>query len=275
MADIETGTRLTHFRNEVLHIEPSPKWVRCVFAGETIADSKRVLLLRSQGGRRGLPQYYFPAEDVRRDLLEDSGTTRSDQHIGEAANFDIVAGGRRAEEAAWSFGEARAMAEGMAAEDAPDLRGYVAFVWNKLDAWFEETEEVYVHARDPYKRIDCLPSSRRVRIVLGGQTVAETERPVLLFETGLPTRYYIPKIDVRMDLLRPSEKVTRCPYKGLAYYYSVEAGGQLYEDIAWYYPHTTPESMRIGSGYIAFYDEKVDAVEVDGVANERPRTHFA
>src|SRR5581483_8973740 len=185
--------------------------------------------------------------------------------------FDLVVGDRVAEDAAYSFGAPQDF-EG---ETGPDLHDYVAFVWAKMDAWFEEDEEVFQHARDPYKRIDCLPSSRHVRVVIGGETVADTRHPVLLFETGLVTRYYIPKIDVRMDLLRPSDTVTRCPYKGLAHYYSVEAGGQTYKDIVWYYPHATPESTPIAGGYLSFYDEKVDLVEVDGVPNEKPVTPFS
>jgi uncharacterized protein (DUF427 family) len=138
-----------------------------------------------------------------------------------------------------------------------------------MDAWFEEDVEVFFHARDPFKRVDCLPSSRHIKITLGGEVVAETTRPVLLFETGLKTRYYIPKLDVRQDLLRPTATVTRCPYKGRAAYYSVEVNGRVFEDIAWWYPTATPECTGIAGGYIAFYDEKVDAVEIDGVVQEK------
>ncbi len=149
----------------------------------------------------------------------------------------------------------------------PDLRGYVAFVWDAMEAWFEEEEEVFKHARDPYKRIDCLPSRRQVRVILGGEVVADTDRPILLYETGYLARYYIPRLDVRMDLLKESSTVTRCPYKGLAHYHSVQVGGQLYEDIVWYYPHATTESAPIAGGYLCFYDERVDRVEVDGEVN--------
>ena len=266
---VETQEReLTkHFRNSVIHIEPTPRWVRCVFAGVTVADSKDALLLRSQGARRGLPLYYFPIDDVRMDLMEPSGRADNDPYIGDATFYNLVVNGRTATDAAWSFGEPT--------ENAPDLRGYVAFEWDKVDPWFEEADEVFKHARDPYKRIDCIPSSRHVQVVLGGVTVAETERPILLFETGLPTRYYIPKADVRMDVLQDSDKVTRCPYKGLAYYYSVDAGGELHDDIAWFYPHTTAEAMRIGGGYIAFFDERVDAVYVDGIEDVKPQTQWS
>jgi uncharacterized protein (DUF427 family) len=262
MASAETGRLLTHFRNAVLHVEPSPRWIRGFIGGTAVVDSKRAILVRSQAPRRGRPVYYFPQEDVRMDVLEPSGTVTNDRHIGDASYYNLRLGDRLEEDAAWTFGEPFA-GEDAERDDAPDLRGYVAFVWGKLDSWFEEGEEIFAHPRDPYKRVDCIPSTRHVKVVLGGEVVAETDRPVLLFETGLRARYYIPKIDVRMDLLRHSDTHTVCPYKGTASYYSVEAGGKVYEDIAWYYPQALPESMRIAGGYVAFYDEKVDAFEVD------------
>jgi len=257
-----TEQRLTNFRNAVLHIEPTARWIRGVFSGITVIDSKHAILLRCQGARRGRPTYYFPLEDVRMDLLQPSGTVTNDRHIGDATFFNLRIGDRVAEDAGWSFGEPFA-GEDVERGDAPDLRGYVAFAWDKIDSWFEEAEEIFRHPRDPYKRVDCIPSTRHVKVILGGETVAETDHPVLLFETGLRTRYYIPKIDVRMDLLRDSDTHTACPYKGTASYYSVEAGGRKFEDIAWYYPQALPESTRIGGGYVCFYDERVDAFEVD------------
>lgn len=263
-----------HFRNSILHIEPSAKWVRCVLAGVVIADSKQTVLLRSVGERRVTPVYYFPRRDVRTDLLQPSGQVKNDSHLGDAVYYHISVGAVKAEHAAWSIPESFASAEGMLREDAPDLSGYIAFVWNKLDSWFEEDEEVYQHARDPYVRVDCLPSRRHVRILIQGKAVADTQRPILLFETGLITRYYIPKADVRIELLRDSPTVTRCPYKGLASHYSLDVGGKSYEDIAWYYPQTTPQAMRI-AGYICFYDERMGLeVEVDGLVNPTPASRF-
>jgi uncharacterized protein (DUF427 family) len=260
---------LTHFRNEAVHVVPSPRRVSCVFAGEKIADSTRVILLRAVGKRRAVPIYYFPVEDVRMDLLRARDEVRTDEHIGEMSYYDLVVGENEMPSAAWTYGEPSNSAEGFESDDAPDLRGYVAFGWNKLDSWFEEDTEVFFHARDPYKRVDCLPSSRHVRVSIDGVTVADTQRPVLLFETGLITRYYIPKLDVRQDLLRKSSSVTHCPYKGSAAYYAVEVNGQTYDNYAWWYPTTTPECTPIAGGYISFYDEKVD-VEIDGVLQKRP-----
>ena len=137
-----------------------------------------------------------------------------------------------------------------------------------MDQWFEEDEEIFVHPRDPHTRVDALRSSRHVRVVMAGETVAETTRPVLLFETGLPTRYYIPPEDVRLDLLEPSGAGTRCPYKGVASYHSVRVGGELVADVVWHYPFPIPECPKI-EGLLAFYNERVD-LYVDGELQERP-----
>jgi len=141
--------------------------------------------------------------------------------------------------------------------------GHLAFYWDRMDAWFEEEEEIFVHPRNPYVRVDVLESTRRVKVLLGGAVLAETRRPRLLFETGRPMRCYLPKEDVRMDLLSPSGTRTRCPYKGAASYWSAEAGGKRAEDIAWSYEEPIPECPRI-RGLISFYPERVDSLLVDG-----------
>ncbi len=192
--------------------EPSSKWVRVMFGGEFIADSKRAHLLRPGGP----PYYYFPKEDVRMDLLQPTKHTEHSPGLGDASYLTVKVGDRIAENAAWTYPKP--------ASDTFDLSGYVAFVWDKMDAWFEEAEPVYIHPRDPYKRIDILQSTRHIVIIVGGEKVAESHNPVLLFETGLPTRYYFPKLDVRVDLLEPSDKTTGCAYKGKAQYYSVRIG---------------------------------------------------
>jgi uncharacterized protein (DUF427 family) len=141
--------------------------------------------------------------------------------------------------------------------------GRVAFGWAVMDHWFEEDEEVFVHARDPHTRVDILPSSRAVRVEIDGVQVAATHHPTLLFETGLPVRYYFAKTDLRLDLFVPSDRVTACPYKGVARYWSVRIGDTVHPDIAWAYDTPLPESARI-AGLVAFYDDRVDLV-VDGV----------
>ena len=234
-----------------LYFENCPKRVRAVFAGETVADSRRVKRLHETGL---LPVYYFPEADVRTDLLEPTEHTTHCPFKGDARYWSVRAGERRADNAMWSYPTPLA--------DAPPLAGYVALYWDRMDAWFEEDEEVFVHPRDPYHRVDVLDSSRHVRVLIDGETVAETRRPKLLFETGLPTRYYVPEADVRLDLLVESDTRTRCPYKGVATYWSVQAADERFSDVAWGYPAPLPEARKL-PGTLCFLGERVD-IEVDG-----------
>jgi uncharacterized protein (DUF427 family) len=151
--------------------------------------------------------------------------------------------------------------------------GHVHLAWGAMDAWFEEDEEVYVHPRDPHTRVDVLTSSRHVEVIVDGVTVADSHRPTLLFETGLPTRFYLPKTDLRLDLMTPTDRTTRCPYKGMAEYYSVTVDGHEHRDVAWWYRHPLAEVGGI-RGLVAFYDERVD-LRVDGRLRTRPSTVFS
>jgi uncharacterized protein (DUF427 family) len=153
------------------------------------------------------------------------------------------------------------------------LRDLVRLDWNSMTDWFEEDELVYVHPRDPYSRVDILASSRHVRVELDGVTVADSRQPRILFETGLPPRYYLPLTDVRMDLLRRSGTQTHCPYKGTAGYWSVDTGQAVHADIVWIYRAPLPESQKV-AGLACFYNEKAD-IYLDGELQERPRTHFS
>jgi uncharacterized protein (DUF427 family) len=249
-------------RGHVLYFEDSPRRVRVKFGGQTVADSRRVKLMHEAGL---LPVYYFPEEDVRMDLLEATDHTTHCPFKGDALYWTVRVGDRVAENAVWSYPNPL--------EEAPPLAGYLAFYWRRMDHWFEENEEVFVHPRDPYHRVDVLESSRHVRVSMNGEVVAETERPAILFETGLPPRYYIPPEDVRDDVLAGSQNTTQCPYKGIASYYSVVAGGDRAEDLVWYYPDPIPEAAKI-RGLLCFYNEKVD-IEVDGEKEERPQTQWS
>lgn len=140
------------------------------------------------------------------------------------------------------------------------------------DSWFEEDTEIYVHPKDPYKRIDIIPSSRHVVVKVDDTVVAETYSPLLLCETGLPVRYYLPKTSCNFELLEPSNTVTSCPYKGDANYYSIVIEGKMYRDYIWWYRYPTPESIAI-AGKVCFYNEKVD-IYLDGVKQERPKSKF-
>lgn len=157
--------------------------------------------------------------------------------------------------------------------DDPDLAGYVGVDWYAMDRWLEEEEEVFGHARDPFKRIDIRGSSRHVVVKLDGEVVADTHRPVLLFETGLPVRYYIPREDVRMDLLEGSDKRTTCAYKGHAPHFHARAGDEVHEHIAWHYPEPLPDHKEI-EDLISFYNERAD-ITVDGEPANRPDTQWS
>jgi len=234
--------------------ELSPKRIRVYLGGKVVADTMRALLVWEA---RGYPVYYIPAADVDKALLiPDQGVARSEL-LGDAEKFTVKAGAALAPGAAQLFIE----------PPVDDLRDHIRFEWNAMDAWFEEDEEIFVHPRDPHARIDALPSSRHVRLELDGVTIAESHSPRVLFETGLPVRYYLSKLDVRMDLLVPSDTVTHCPYKGTAHYWSVQIGDRLHKDLAWSYRVTTPESQKIAS-LLAFW--KAD-LYVDGVLQQKTR----
>jgi uncharacterized protein (DUF427 family) len=242
----------------MFRFEPSPRWVRTVLSGTTVADSKRVKLLWEP---HRLPVYAFPREDVRMDLLQRSGE-RHDDPKGPTTLWTVQVGDRVAKDAAWTVDRP---SDGTPA----DLSSYVVLNWRDMDAWYEEDDEVYVHPRDPYHRVDVQHSSRHIRVEVLGETIAETRRPSLLFETGLPTRYYIPRADVRMDLLVPSSTVTACPYKGQATYYGVRVGNKLARDVVWTYQFPIPECTKIES-LLSFYNERVDAIYVDGELEAKP-----
>ncbi len=246
-----------------VRLEPSPRRVRAVLDGETIADSTRMSLLHE---RNHLPVYYFPLEDIRLDLMTKSASQTHCPYKGDASYWSAAVGGGIVEDILWSYETPF--------DEVPELAGLGAFYWRKVDRWYEEDEEVFVHARDPYKRVDAILSSREVRVVLGGETVAQTTRAHFLFETGLPVRYYIPREDVRMDVLTPTDSATRCPYKGKAVYWSAGVGGGTYGDIVWSYPDPIPECPRI-RGLLCFYNENVDAIFVDGRELEKPKTKWS
>ena len=229
-----------------------------MLGGEVIADSTNVLAVWEIPY---YPQYYFPESDVKMEALVDSGETTRSPSRGEATLFQVKAGDKKG--AAYGYSD----------PIIQELAGRVAFKWDTMDHWFEEDEEVYFHARDPYTRVDILPTGRRVRVEIDGVTLADSTNASFLFETNLPTRYYLPKTDVRMGLLRPTDLATHCPYKGTARYWSVEIEGQTHENLVWGYDTPLPESQKI-AGLVAFYNEKLD-IYIDEVLEERPKTKFS
>ncbi|WP_116809793.1 DUF427 domain-containing protein [Steroidobacter cummioxidans] len=242
--------------NRIL-IEPSPRWVRVKFNNVVVGNTKRALLVHElvPNGWKA-PAYFFPKADIRSDLLTFSGQDEAVGRAGPVTFHHIEASGKRYENAALTYDEPLPGTE--------TLADHVGFVWRKADEWLEEEETIYQHPRDPYHRVDALPSSRHIRIELGGEVIADTRRPVIVYETGLRPRYYIPRTDVREEFLERTNRHTRCPYKGEASYWSASIGGRTYDNIVWAYPHTFPGVSSI-AGLLSFYNENVDAVYVDGV----------
>jgi uncharacterized protein (DUF427 family) len=246
-----------------VHVSESPRQVRVFFGGETIADSKHVQLVRESNV---LPTYYFPRQDVRADLLAATGRKTHCPYKGEASYWSIEVRGQRAENGAWMYTSPL--------PDAAAVTDHFAFEWNKMDKWMEENEEIFVHARDPYKRVDVLSSKRHVRVVIDGQTVADTHRPRIVFETNHPVRYYLPPEDVRMDFLIPSATRSRCPYKGQAWYWSVKIGPDVFADLVWRYMEAIPECPKI-EGLVCFFHERGAEIYVDGEKIPPPQTKWA
>lgn len=238
-------------------VEPAPRRVRGYADGRLVFDTTGA---RYVWEVPYYPQYYVPLVDVDTDLLVDEHHAQRLQ-FGPAKTFSI----------AGTSDEKPAVRVFDADGDGP-VAGLVRFEWASLD-WFEEDERIVGHPRNPYSRVDVLRSHRHVRIELDGLVLADTHSPVLLFETGLPTRYYIDRTDVAFGHLTPSQTETLCPYKGTTSgYWSVRAGDTVHPDLAWSYDYPLPAVAPI-AGLVAFFDEKVD-VTVDGVRRVRPRTHF-
>ena len=210
---------------------PTSRWIRGMRGGDTIVDTTRALLVWEPG--KNVPIYAFPHEDVTLPSNGDSPT--------EARGFDD-----------------------------PDLEGYVTVAWDSLEHWYEEDEEVFVHPRDPFVRVDALKSSRHVRVERDGHLLAESNAPTVLFETGLPTRYYLPESDVDRLLLEDSKLETGCPYKGFASYRDVVLDGRRHPNLFWSYQHPFREASEV-KGYLAPYSERVDLF-VDGELQDRPES---
>jgi uncharacterized protein (DUF427 family) len=219
-----------------------PRRVRAVFGRQTVVDTNRAVLLHETGLP---PQVYVPIEDIRADLIQPTEHHTYCPFKGTASYWTVTAGDQTAENAIWSYPEPN--------QESSWLKGYAGFYWGAMDEWYDEDERVKGHLRDPYHRVDVRRSSRPVRVLLrdGGTVLAETSRPLLLSETGLPNRFYIPAEDVRQDLLEPSDLHTVCAYKGTASYWSVHAGDRKLTDAVWSYPQAEGDSAAIG-GYLAF-----------------------
>jgi uncharacterized protein (DUF427 family) len=217
---------------DLLFVDPSPRWIRAVRRGATAVDSRRAKMLHQHGA---LPRYFFPREDVRWSELGDVEPVR-------------------------------------APAGAPGLGDHVAFRWDDLDTWFEEEEPIVSHAIDPYHRVDVRRSSRHVVVSADGLELADTTRARALFETGLPTRWYVPREDVSVDL-EPTDLRTQCAYKGVASYFAVRIGDGVLENIGWTYPDPRHDAAAVRD-LVCFFNEAVD-LDVDDQRQERPQTPWA
>lgn len=252
-----------------MRTELSERWVRAIVGEVAVVDSRRPLLFWEDSFP--VPAYAFARADVRTDLLSPSAEAGPSEPFffqpkGPVSQwFDLAVDGRVVRHAAW-------------VRDDPALADHIVLSWQPglVDRWLEEDEQVHSHPRDPHKRVDALPSSRHVVVRHGDHILADSTDPVLLFETNLPTRFYLPRYDVRLDLLVPGSAESHCPYKGFARSYWDLPGDDADESItgiAWSYADPYPAVAAI-TDRVAFYNELVD-IEVDGQPRERPRSVFS
>lgn len=249
-----------------MRTEPIDKWVRGYVGDVAVVDTRKPLLFWED--IFPVPHYAYDPADVRTDLLVPTGTEATDGFDFHgprgpvSATYDLVIGDRTLPRAAWR-------------RDDPALVDRLVVSWRPglLDRWLEEDEAVGGHPRDPHKRVEALASSRHVVISFGGVRLAETRNPVLLFETGLPTRFYVPEADLVADSLEPGGASSFCPYKGSTDRYWSLRGRPDVSDIGWSYAEPFPAVGRI-AGRVAFYNELVD-ITVDGVELARPESVFS
>lgn len=242
------------------HVAPSPRRVRGYLGGEVVFDTTNA---RYVWDIPPYPQYYIPVEDVVPGVLVDQDEPEQTRHgVGRRHGMRSGTVSRPGSVLVFDSGAAEAIA------------GTARFDWAAIDAWFEEDEQIFVHPRNPYARVDAIRSRRDLRVELGGVTLASTDAPVIVFETGLPPRFYVDRTAVRWQHLRRTEQQTACPYKGLTSdYWSVVIEGEEHPDLAWSYNFPTAALLPI-SGLVAFFDEHVDTY-LDGTLRERPVTPFS
>jgi uncharacterized protein (DUF427 family) len=232
-----------------LFFDPFPRRVRALLGDRVVLDTVRGHLLHETNI---LPVLYAPIEDIDADVLEPSDKHTHCPFKGDASYWSLRDGERFAKDAVWTYREPL--------DRARWLEGFAAFYWDRVDAWYEEDDEVRGHLRDPYHRVDARPSSRPVQVVAGDTVLAETTAPVLLYETGLPIRAYVRREDVRAELL-PSDTHTHCPYKGDASYWTPRLpDGRELEDAIWTYRREDllPDGPPQIAGLVSFLHDDVE-----------------
>ncbi|KXH39189.1 hypothetical protein CNYM01_05973 [Colletotrichum nymphaeae SA-01] len=249
--------------------QPTARRVRVILNSTCVVDTTKAVHVWEHVA---YPQYYVPVTELRNCRWKDKQDIQSttDASQAAAAVVEVTVPGRDGEN---DFTTDRALRFSDNGEISGALKGLIRLEFGSMDQWLEEETPIYVHPKDPYKRIDILPSSRPVEVKVAGKTVAKTNFAVHLLETGLPTRYYLPLASIDQSALRKSKLITKCPYKGDAEYYSVVVDGKEHSDLVWYYRLPTQESVGI-AGLLCFYNEKVDII-LDGELLEQPKTFFS
>jgi len=231
----------------LLYAEPLRRRMRVRFGGAWIADSQDVVLLHEPGR---YPVAYFPLGDVFPEVLESSPYTTRHRDLGPTSWYTVRAGADSKPRAAWEH-------TGLPGY-AGELKGRVAFAWRAMDAFYEEDERIVGHAADSYHRIDIRQASRHLLVRDGERVVADTTRPLALYESGFAPRWYVRRDDLDESALSPAEGQTFCPYKGLCSYYDIGGAAKA----AWGYPDAYPEVGRI-SGLVSFEPDLIE-VRLDG-----------
>jgi uncharacterized protein (DUF427 family) len=244
----------------VNHVEPVPRRIRAFLGAVPVIDTQRALYVWEHPA---YPQFHIPLSDIRSDSIVRTGQIHPSRR-GTVETCDLRLADTERPRAGKLYVDS----------EIPGIVGTVRFEWEALDCWFEEDEQVFVHPRSPYARVDAIRSTRKVRVGLDGVVLAESTSPVMVFETGLPTRYYLNRTDIDFTYLLPSPTETKCPYKGTTTgYWSVKIGELIKSDLAWTYDFPTGQLLPI-AGLIAFYNEKID-IYVDDLLQERPKTPFS
>ena len=231
----------------LLYAEPLRRRMRARFGEVWVADSEDVVLLHEPGR---YPVAYFPLGGISPGVLERSEHTTRHRDLGTTSWYAVRAGSQSKPRAAWQHTELP--------DYAGELKGRVAFAWRAMDAFYEEDQRIVGHAADPYHRIDIRQSSRHLVVRHGDRVIADTARPLALYESGFAPRWYVPRADVTESALTAVEGQTFCPYKGLCSYYDIGDAHRA----AWSYLDAWPEVGRV-AGFISFEPDEVE-VSLDG-----------
>jgi uncharacterized protein (DUF427 family) len=243
-----TFVTATPMPERVLYLEPVRRRMSVELGGSMIARSDDAVILFEPAR---YPVAYFPIDDVDQTALQPSDHESTHPDLGKTRWFNVVGGdGESKRRGAWSHVDPPAQAAA--------LRGTVAFAWHAMDAFYEEDERILGHAADPYHRVDIRRTCRHLVVQHEGRVVADSNAPLVLYESGFAPRWYVPRADIAADALRAVEGQTFCPYKGLASYYDIGDA----RNAAWSYRAPFAEVARVAD-LVSFYPKKV-RITIDG-----------